>query len=73
MRIVFMGTPEFAVPTLRSLIHGGWRIEAVVTQPTGPGGGTAGEFFSIKQAAIEAGLKRVLSRRRFPEESLLSC
>mgnify|MGYP000439020869 FL=1 len=33
MRIVFMGTPEFAVPSLRALIEGGYDIAAVVTQP----------------------------------------
>jgi len=33
MKIVFMGTPEFAVPSLRALIEGGYDIAAVVTQP----------------------------------------
>lgn len=33
MRIVFMGTPEFAVPSLKALIEGGYDIAAVVTQP----------------------------------------
>ena len=33
MRIVFMGTPEFAVPSLKALISRGGRIAAVVTQP----------------------------------------
>lgn len=33
LRIVFMGTPEFAVGTLRALIEGGYNVVAVVTQP----------------------------------------
>ena len=33
MRIVFMGTPEFAVPALERLISSGYEIAAVYTQP----------------------------------------
>lgn len=36
--IVFMGTPEFAVPSLRSLVENGYRVSAVVTQPDRPVG-----------------------------------
>jgi methionyl-tRNA formyltransferase len=38
MRIVFMGTPEFAVPSLRALIDSGENVVAVVTQPDKPKG-----------------------------------
>lgn len=38
MRIVFMGTPDFAVPVLRRLISEGYEIAAVVTQPDRPRG-----------------------------------
>jgi methionyl-tRNA formyltransferase len=38
MRIVFMGTPEFAVPTLDALAAAGHEITAVYTQPPRPGG-----------------------------------
>ncbi|MEW4448531.1 methionyl-tRNA formyltransferase [Qipengyuania sp. JC766] len=38
MRIVFMGTPEFAVPTLRALDHANHAIMAVYTQPPRPAG-----------------------------------
>lgn len=38
MRIIFMGTPEFACPTLRTLIDRGERVVAVVTQPDRPKG-----------------------------------
>ncbi len=33
MKLVFMGTPQFAVPSLEKLIHSGYDIAAVVTQP----------------------------------------
>jgi methionyl-tRNA formyltransferase len=38
LRIVFMGTPDFSVPTLRLLVEAGHRIVAVYTQPPRPGG-----------------------------------
>lgn len=38
MRIVFMGTPDFAVPSLQLLISGGYEVVAVVTQPDRPKG-----------------------------------
>ncbi|QCI98926.1 methionyl-tRNA formyltransferase [Agrobacterium larrymoorei] len=38
LRIIFMGTPEFSVPTLRALAEAGHEIAAVYTQPPRPGG-----------------------------------
>lgn len=38
MRIIFMGTPEFAVGTLQALVDGGYDVVAVVTQPDKPVG-----------------------------------
>jgi methionyl-tRNA formyltransferase len=38
LNIVFMGTPDFALPALRALIEGGYSIAAVVTQPDRPKG-----------------------------------
>ena len=38
MRIVFMGTPEFAVPTILALHEAGHTILAVYTQPPRPAG-----------------------------------
>lgn len=38
LRIVFMGTPDFSVPTLRLLVEAGHQIIAVYTQPPRPGG-----------------------------------
>jgi len=38
MRIVFMGTPEFAVPSLRALADNGYNVVGVITQPDRPAG-----------------------------------
>lgn len=37
-RVIFMGTPDFAVPSLAALIEGGYDVAAVVTQPDRPSG-----------------------------------
>ena len=52
MRVVFMGTPDFSVPTLEALITG-HEIIAVVTQPDKPKGrGKAMQFPPVKSAAL---------------------
>ncbi|MGH9702749.1 MAG: methionyl-tRNA formyltransferase, partial [Candidatus Acidiferrales bacterium] len=58
MRIVFCGTPEFAVPSLRRLIaEPGFIVEAVVTQPDRPRGrGQKIGSSPVKEVALEAGL-----------------
>jgi methionyl-tRNA formyltransferase len=38
LRVVFMGTPDFSVPTLRALAEAGHEIVAVYTQPPRAGG-----------------------------------
>lgn len=38
MRVVFMGTPDFAVGTLDAIIRAGHKVEAVITQPDKPHG-----------------------------------
>ena len=38
MRIVFMGTPDFAVPCLKALCENGYEVPAVFTQPDKPKG-----------------------------------
>ena len=53
MRIVFMGTPDFAVPTLTALIEGGHEVVAVVTQPDKPKGrGGKMQYTPVKEAAL---------------------
>lgn len=36
MKIVYMGTPDFAVPPLAALVKNGYEVAAVVTQPDKP-------------------------------------
>lgn len=38
MKIVFMGTPAFAVPSLQMLVDEGYEVVAVITQPDRPQG-----------------------------------
>jgi methionyl-tRNA formyltransferase len=59
MRIVFCGTPDFAVPSLRRLLaESAFTVQAVVTQPDRPRGrGQALSAPAVKQAALEAGLQ----------------
>ncbi|MBO8125972.1 MAG: methionyl-tRNA formyltransferase [Firmicutes bacterium] len=57
MRIVFMGTPEFAVPTLKALLVSRHQVELVVTQPDRPKGrGHKVYPPPVKELALEAGL-----------------
>jgi methionyl-tRNA formyltransferase len=54
LRIVFMGTPEFAVETLQRLVENGYNVVAVVTQPDKPVGrhGSVLQPSAVKQYAI---------------------
>ena len=57
LRIVFMGTPEFAVPSLRALVAGGYNVVGVVTTPDKPAGrGQKLHESNVKVAARELGL-----------------
>ena len=57
MRIVFMGTPDFAVPSLRALIREGFNVVGVFTQPDRPKGrGNKLTPSPVKTAAQEAGI-----------------
>lgn len=54
MKIVFMGTPDFAVPTLEALLRGGHEVQAVVTQPDKPKGrGKSVLMTPVKEKALE--------------------
>ena len=57
MKIVFMGTPEFAVPTLKALHHSSHSIMAVITQADKPKGrGQKLSVSPVKQYALEFNL-----------------
>src|SRR5215471_17021340 len=49
LRIVFMGTPEFAVPSLEILLQNGFNIVAVITAPDKP----AGRGMQLQQSAVK--------------------
>lgn len=57
LRIVYMGTPDFAVAPLRRLVEGGYHVVGVVTMPDKPAGrGLHLQQSAVKQYAVEAGL-----------------
>ncbi len=58
LRIVFMGTPEFAVESLQRLVEGGYNVVAVVTQPDKPVGrhGSVLRASAVKEYALSVGL-----------------
>ena len=58
LRIIFMGTPEFAVGTLAALVEGGYNIVAVVTQPDKPVGRHQDTLqpSAVKQYALSKGI-----------------
>ena len=54
MRVVFMGTPEYGVPSLKALIDAGYQVVGVFTQPDRPSGrGKKLQFSPVKQCAVE--------------------
>lgn len=54
MRVIFMGTPDFAVPSLQKLIEHGYEVCAVYTQPDKPKGrGHKMQFPPVKELALQ--------------------
>ena len=57
MRLIFLGTPAFAVPTLHAIVKAGHEVAAVLTQPDRPRGrGQNAAASPVKQAALALGL-----------------
>src|SRR5215510_10470428 len=57
MKLIFMGTPEFAVPSLARLIADGHQIASVFTQPDKPAGrGNRIHVPPVKELALEKGI-----------------
>jgi methionyl-tRNA formyltransferase len=72
LRIVFFGTPEFAVPTLNALLASQHHVAGVVTQPDRPSGrGLRLRPSPIKEVAEAHGL-RLLQPERLREESFIN-
>ena len=71
IRIIYMGTPDFAVESLRALVDGGYNVVAVVTMPDKPAGrGHQLQFSAVKQYALSVGLP-VLQPERLKDELFL--
>lgn len=72
LRIVYMGTPDFAVESLRCLVEGGYNVVGVVTGPDKPVGrhGSVLQPTPVKQYAVEKGL-RVLQPERLKDEAFI--
>lgn len=70
MRIVFMGTPEFAVPSLEILLQHGYDIPAVITAADKPGGRSGIQESAVKKFAVARGL-RVLQPEKLKNPEFL--
>lgn len=66
-----MGTPDFAVESLRTLVDGGYNVVAVVTMPDKPAGrGHQLQYSAVKQYALSVGLPLLQPERLKDEEFL---
>ena len=72
LRIVYMGTPEFAVESLKRLVEGGYNVVAVITMPDKPMGrhGSVLQASPVKQYAVSQGLK-VLQPEKLKDEAFV--
>ncbi|MBR1877961.1 MAG: methionyl-tRNA formyltransferase [Paludibacteraceae bacterium] len=71
LRIIFLGTPEFATASLRALVEGGYNVVAVVTMPDKPAGrGHQLQFSDVKKYALSVGLP-VLQPERLKDEAFV--
>ena len=72
LRIVFMGTPDFAVASLKELVENGYNVVAVVTQPDKPVGrhGSVLRASAVKEYALAKGLP-VLQPERMKDEAFV--
>ena len=72
LRIVYMGTPEFAVESLKRLVEGGYNVVGVITMPDKPMGrhGSVLQASPVKQYAVSQGLK-VFQPEKLKDEAFL--
>lgn len=72
LKIVFMGTPEFAVPSLRALVEGGYNVVGVVTTPDRAAGrGQKRYECDVKREAMRLGLP-ILQPEKLRDEEFQS-
>lgn len=71
LRIVFLGTPDFAVESLRRIVDGGYNVVGVVTMPDKPAGrGKHLQQSAVKQFAVSRGLN-VMQPERLKDEAFV--
>lgn len=71
LRIVYMGTPDFAVAPLKSLLEGGYNVVAVITMPDKPSGrGMKLQASAVKMHALEQHIP-VLQPEKLKDEAFL--
>ena len=72
LRIVYMGTPDFAVESLRALVEGGYNVVGVITMPDKPMGrhGSVLQPSAVKQYAVSVGLP-VLQPEKLKDKAFL--
>jgi methionyl-tRNA formyltransferase len=63
LRIIFMGTPDFAVPTLRAILEAGHELVAVYTQPPR----AAGRGMALRKSPVQQAAEQADSPVRTPE------
>lgn len=72
MKVVFMGTPDFAVPVLNKIIEAGHEVGFVVTQPDRAGNRGKVIFSPVKQAALDNGIEVLQPDRISSDEAVLA-
>ena len=71
LRIVYLGTPEFAAASLQALVEGGYNVVAVVTMPDKPAGrGHQMQYSDVKKYALSVGLP-ILQPEKLKDEVFL--
>lgn len=72
IKIVYMGTPDFAVESLKRLVEGGYNVVGVVTMPDKPAGrGQKIRYSAVKEYALSKGLY-LMQPERLKDEDFLA-
>ena len=72
MRIVFMGTPDFAVASLDAIVKAGFDVAAVITATDKPAGrGKKIQFSAVKSYALENSIETILQPEKLKNEEFL--
>lgn len=72
LKVVFMGTPEFAVASLNAIMQAGYEVAAVVTVPDKPAGrGQKLSFSAVKEYAVKKHL-RLFQPEKLKDENFIS-